>query len=113
MQTRLLESRQQNQPKLRIGNNADFAICTCIRQKKIQNRLSSRLLEGFGDVFIQNTARSKLILHLIASSRQELVENRERKGRSDYEETAFFVFMKEVRKNSKTKTMHSAFYEIH
>lgn len=59
----------------RFGNNGDSAICTYIRQKKIQNRLSSKRLEGVGDVFIQNTARSELTFHLIASSREELVEN--------------------------------------
>ena len=64
----------------RFGNNGDFAICTYIRQKKIQNRLSSKLLEGVGDVFIQNTARRELTSHLMASSREELVENIERKG---------------------------------
>lgn len=94
----------------RFGNNGDFAICTYIRQKKIQNRLSSKLLEGVGDVFIQNTARRELTFHVIASSREELVENLERKG--SHEITVFLIFMKGVRKNSKIKIVNSAFYEI-
>lgn len=53
------------------------------KKKQIQNRLSSKLLEGVGDMFILNTARRDLTFHLIASSKEELVENVERKGSWD------------------------------
>lgn len=77
------------------------AICTYIRQKRIQNRLSSKLLEDIDDIFVHSTGRRELISHLIASSREELIENVEQKGSLGYEIPVFLVFMKDVRKNSK------------